>query len=44
MTPTLKVKRKLVTENFHKVLEEMYLPQDHGLHDSGFCVLEEEND
>ena len=44
MTPTLKVKRKLVTENFHKVLEEMYLPQGHGLHDSGFCVLEEEND
>jgi long-chain acyl-CoA synthetase len=44
MTPTLKVKRKLVTENFHKVLEEMYLPRDHGLHDSGFCVLEEEKD
>lgn len=43
MTPTLKVKRKLVTERFHKTLEEMYLPRDQGVHDSGFCVLEEEN-
>jgi long-chain acyl-CoA synthetase len=43
VTPTLKVKRKLVAKRYHKVLEEMYLPQDHGIHDSGFCVVEEES-
>lgn len=43
VTPTLKVKRKLVTKRFHKVLEEMYLAQDHGIHDSGFCIVENED-
>jgi long-chain acyl-CoA synthetase len=43
VTPTLKVKRKVVTKHFHRVLEGMYLPQDHGVHDSGFCVVEQES-
>lgn len=42
ITPTLKVKRKVVASHFHRVLEGMYLPQDHGVHDSGFCVVEED--
>ena len=42
VTPTLKVKRKVVARHFHRVLEEMYLPQDHGVHDSGFCIIEQE--
>lgn len=41
VTPTLKTKRKVVTMHFHRVLEGMYLPQDHGDHDSGFCIVEQ---
>jgi long-chain acyl-CoA synthetase len=44
VTPTLKVKRKVVARHFHRVLEEMYLPQDHGVHDSGFCIAEQEGE
>ncbi len=40
MTPTLKVRRKQVAKNFHSILEGMYLPQDHGVHDAGFCIVE----
>jgi long-chain acyl-CoA synthetase len=41
MTPTMKVKRNVVMAHFHRLVEEMYLPQDHGVHDSGFCHVEE---
>ncbi len=40
VTPTLKVKRKVVAKHFHKVLEDMYLAEDHAVHDSGFCIIE----
>ena len=42
VTPTLKVKRRVVTRHFHQVLESMYLPEGRGVHDSGFCVVEKE--
>ncbi len=41
VTPTLKVRRKVVTKHFRSILEGMYLAEDHGVHDSGFCVVEE---
>jgi len=41
ITPTLKLKRKVVKKNFHQVLEGMYLAEDHGRHDSGFCIVED---
>jgi len=40
VTPTLKLKRKAVTDNFHQVLEGMYLAEGHGTHDAGFCVID----
>ena len=41
ITPTLKIKRKVVAKNFLQVIEGMYRAQDHGSHDSGFCIVEE---
>lgn len=40
VTPTLKIKRKLVNQHYHSLLEGMYLAQDLGVHDSGFCVVD----
>jgi long-chain acyl-CoA synthetase len=39
VTPTLKLKRQVIAENFQRVLEGMYLAEDHGVHDSGFCIV-----
>lgn len=41
ITPTMKLRRKVIRERFHQVLEGMYQPQGHGIHDSGFCVVSE---
>ncbi len=42
VTPTLKVRRKAVSKNFHNVLEGMYEAKGHGIHDAGFCVIEKD--
>jgi long-chain acyl-CoA synthetase len=41
ITPTMKLRRKVIRERFHQILEGMYQPQGHGIHDSGFCVVSE---
>lgn len=41
VTPTLKLKRQIIARNFHRVLEGMYIAKDHGIHDSGFCIVKE---
>lgn len=42
ITPTMKLKRKAVAEEFSKVIERMYAAKDHGSHDSGFCVVNDD--
>lgn len=42
MTPTLKLKRRNVASNFAAVIANMYLDRDHGVHDSGFCLVDTE--
>ncbi len=40
LTQTLKIKRKAVAQKFHQTVESMYMQQDHGIHDHGFCILD----
>lgn len=41
MTPTLKLKRQVVARNFASIIDNMYLERDHGVHDSGFCMVDD---
>lgn len=43
VTPTLKIKRKVVADRFDKLLEGMYLAKDFETHDSGFCIIDDSN-
>jgi long-chain acyl-CoA synthetase len=40
VTPTLKLRRKVVAQKFRQVIEGMYLATDHGIHDAGFCIID----
>lgn len=42
VTPTLKLKRAVVRKNFQHLIDGMYAYQDHGVHDSGYCILDPE--
>ena len=41
ITPTLKVRRKAVAVKFAALIDGMYLSGDHGIHDAGFCIVDD---
>jgi long-chain acyl-CoA synthetase len=41
LTQTMKIKRKAIAKKFHQIVESMYMQQDHGIHDHGFCIVDE---
>lgn len=41
ITPTLKVRRQAVIDKFGPLIDSMYLAGDHGIHDAGFCIVDE---
>lgn len=40
ITPTLKLRRRVVLEKFGAAIDGMYLAGDHGIHDAGFCIVD----
>ncbi|PLY05458.1 MAG: long-chain fatty acid--CoA ligase [Desulfuromonas sp.] len=44
ITPTMKIRRKNIAQNFRHVLEGMYLAPGKGVHDSAFCVIDNNTD
>lgn len=40
ITPTMKLKRKTISDHYQDILERMYAARDHGIHDAGFCMIE----
>ena len=42
VTPTLKLKRQVVANNFAPIIDGMYQYGDQGAHDSGYCIIDED--
>jgi long-chain acyl-CoA synthetase len=44
VTPTMKIKRRVITQRFSHLLEGMYLARGYENHDSGFCVIDDRDE
>lgn len=44
ITPTQKIRRRIVEEKFRSLIEGMYQNTDHGIHDAGFCIVDPEGE
>jgi len=44
VTPTMKIKRRVITQRFAHLLEGMYLARGYENHDSGFCVIDDRDE
>ncbi len=42
VTPTLKLRRKTINQHFAALIENIYLPSDDGIHDTSFCIIDEQ--
>ncbi|WP_020677189.1 AMP-dependent synthetase/ligase [Geopsychrobacter electrodiphilus] len=40
VTPTLKLKRKIINQRFASLIENIYRPEDEGIHDTSFCIID----
>jgi len=40
VTPTLKLKRKIISQRFAPLIESIYRPEDEGIHDTSFCIVD----
>jgi long-chain acyl-CoA synthetase len=40
ITPTMKIRRQVVAGKFRPIIDSMYLAGDHGIHDAGFCIVD----
>jgi long-chain acyl-CoA synthetase len=40
ITPTLKIRRRVIADKFRTLIDGMYLPSGHGIHDAGFCIVD----
>ncbi len=43
VTPTFKLRRKTINKRFASVIEAIYRPEDVGMHDTSFCIIDSGN-
>ncbi len=42
VTPTLKLRRKTISQRFSSIIENIYRPEGEGIHDTSFCIIDDD--